>query len=379
MGEGAETDGSSVGLRVSVIPIKTSDRARGPFSPGVFAPPKRSVPSGSLRWPAAVWHVGLFDGLDPLTVARFIAQRTLYAFLVMLAVASLVFVAVHLSGDPVGGFTAPGASPEDKAAIRAKLGLDRPLTIQYLRFLEDATRGDFGDSWRARESAMRAVTGRLPATLRLAGAALALALLIGVPLGALAGSRPGGMVDALASIIAVLGQAIPGFWLGALLILVFAVRLRWLPSSGGDGWRGLILPAISLAAYPATFLTRLVRSSVIETMHEDFIRTAHAKGLSKATVVRVHALRNALLPALAYAGLQAGFLLGGAVVIESVFAYPGVGQLALTAVTDRDLPVIEAFVVVVAGLIVLVNLIVEFAAARLDPRLAPSQGAGAWR
>jgi peptide/nickel transport system permease protein len=224
---------------------------------------------------------------------------------------------------------------------------------------------------------MRAVLDRLPATLRLTGAALALALLIGIPLGALAGSKPGGALDVAASSIALLGQAIPGFWLGTLLILLFAVRLHWLPSSGGSGPRGLILPAIALAAYPAAFLARLVRSSLIETLAQDFIRTAHAKGLSTGVVIRIHALKNALLPALAFAGVQAGFLLGGAVVIESVFAYPGIGQLALNAVSDRDLPVIQAFVVLVAGMIVLVNLVIEVAARLLDPRL--TSGEPAWR
>lgn len=313
-------------------------------------------------------------------MARFLLLRTVYALLVMLAAASLTFAAIHLSGDPLSGFTAPGASPADKDAIRASLGLDRPVAVQYARFLEQASRGDFGDSWRARRPAMRAVLDRLPATLRLAGAALALAVLLGVPLGALAGSRSGGPLDFAASSVALLGQALPGFWLGTLLILVFAVRLRWLPSSGGQGLRALILPAIALAAYPTAFLARLVRSSLIETLNQDFIRAAHAKGLTNGTVIRVHALRNALLPALAYAGVQAGFLLGGAVVIENVFAYPGIGQLALNAVSDRDLPVIQAFVVLVAGMIVLANLLVELAARALDPRLAgDSNGSGAWR
>jgi len=312
-------------------------------------------------------------------VASFILQRIVYAVLVMLAVASLAFAAVHLSGDPLSGFTAPGASPQDQATIREHLGLDRPISVQYVRFLKRASIGDFGDSWRARQPAMRAVVDRLPATLRLAGAALAIALLIGIPLGALAGARPGGPLDFVASAVALLGQALPGFWLGALLILLFSVRLHWLPSSGGHGWRALVLPAATLAAYPAAFFARLVRSSLLETLNQDFIRTARGKGLRESTVIRIHALRNALLPALAYAGLQAGFLLGGGVVIESVFAYPGIGQLALNAVADRDLPVIQAFVVLVAGMIVLVNLIVDLAARKLDPRLVfSSDGGRAW-
>jgi len=322
-------------------------------------------------------RLGSTDGA-PL-VASFFLQRIIYALLVMLAVASLAFAAVHLSGDPLSGFTAPGASPQDQAAIRRQLGLDRPLSTQYLRFVVRAAHGDFGDSWRAREPARTAVLNRLPATLRLAGASLALALLIGIPLGALAGAKPGGPLDFVASTVALLGQALPGFWLGALLILIFSVRLHWLPSSGGDGWRALVLPAVALAAYPAAFLARLIRSSVVETLNQDFIRTARGKGLRESTVIGRHALRNALLPALAFTGIQAGFLLGGAVVIESVFAYPGIGQLTLQAVADRDLPVIQAFVVLVAGMIVLVNLLVEIAAHKLDPRLAfAPEGGRAW-
>ena len=312
-------------------------------------------------------------------MATWTVQRIVYALLVMLAVAGLAFASVHLSGDPIAGFTAPGASPQDKAAIRHNLELDRPLSVQYVRFLAHASHGDFGDSWRAREPAMRAVIDRLPATLRLAGAALALALLIGIPLGVLAGAKPGGPLDFIASAIALLGQALPGFWLGALLILLFSVRLHWLPSSGGHGIRSLILPSLTLAAYPGAFLARLVRSSLVETLNQDYIRTARGKGLRNAVVILGHALRNALLPALAYSGVQAGFLLGGAVVIESVFAYPGIGQLALNAVADRDLPVIQAFVALVAAMIVFVNLLVDVAARKLDPRLTfEPDGGRAW-
>jgi peptide/nickel transport system permease protein len=196
-----------------------------------------------------------------------------------------------------------------------------------------------------------------------------LALALGVAVGIAAGSRPGGLVDLAATLLALIGQAVPGFWLGTILILFFAVRLHWLPSSGGDGARAIVLPALTLGVYPAATIARLLRSSLIETLSHDYIRTARGKGLSSWAVVRGHALRNAALPTLAFVGFQLGFLLGGAVIVEGVFAYPGVGQLALQSVSSRDLPVVQAFVVVVATLIVVVGIAVDALGRWLDPRL----------
>lgn len=302
-------------------------------------------------------------------MVRFLVYRLVHALAVLLGVTTLVFALIHLSGDPLAGLLPPGSSPQQIAQIRHHYGLDRPLFVQYGSFLGHAARGDFGDSWRQQQPALGVVLERLPATLALAAAAVAIALLIGVPLGIAAGVRSGGALDVTATGVALLGQAVPGFWLGTLLILVFAVHLRWLPSSGAAGASSLILPAVTLAAYPAATIARLLRSSLAETMRQDYLRTARGKGLSGWAVVRGHALRNAALPALAFTGLQVSFLIGGAVVIESVFAYPGVGRLALDAVTTRDLPVVEAFVVVVAALIVAVNLGVDVLARWLDPRV----------
>jgi peptide/nickel transport system permease protein len=307
---------------------------------------------------------------------RFLLLRVIYAAAVLLGVTGLVFGLIHLAGDPLAGLVPPGSSPQQQATMRRAYGLDRSLPEQYARFLGRAVRGDFGESWRQRRPALVAVLDRLPATLALTAAAVALATLAGGVLGVLAGARPGGLLDTLATGVALLGQAVPGFWLGTLLILVFAVQFRWLPSSGLDGPRSLVLPAIALAAYPTATITRLLRVAMAETIGQDYVRTARAKGLSPLTVLRDHALRNALLPALAYVGLQIGFLLGGAVVIEAVFAYPGVGQLALGAVADRDIPVIQAFVVVLASLILGVNLLVDLLARWLDPRLSTPLGEG---
>ncbi len=297
-----------------------------------------------------------------------------YAAAVLLAVTSLVFGLLHLSGDPLAGLLPPGGSPEQEAAIRHHFELDRPLAVQYALFVGRALRGDFGESWRARRPAMEAVLDRLPATLTLTGAAVVLTLLIGVPLGIASGAKPGGLIDGVATGVALLGQALPGFWLGTVLILLFAVHVRWLPSSGGEGARAIVLPALTLAAYPAATVGRLLRSSLIETMAREFIRTARGKGLAPRTVVRSHALRNAALPTLAFVGVQTGFLLGGAVVVEAVFAYPGIGLLALQAVQDRDLPVVQAFVVVLATLIVAINLAVDLIARAVDPRLRIAGG-----
>jgi peptide/nickel transport system permease protein len=298
----------------------------------------------------------------------YLLGRLLYALAVLLGVSGLAFGVVHLSGDPLAALVPPGSSPAQEEALRRGFGLDRPLPEQYLGFLGRAVRGDFGESWRQRRPALDAVLDPLPATLALTGLALGLALLAGVGLGLLAGTRPGGVADAVARGLALLGQAVPGFWLGTLLILLFAVRLRWFPSSGLDGPRSLFLPAVALAAGAAA-IARLLRAALIETMGADYVRTARGKGLAPAAVLRGHALRNAALPTLAYVGLQVGFLLGGAVVVEAVFAYPGLGRLALGAVADRDLPVVQAVVVVLATLIVGTNLLVDVVARAIDPRL----------
>lgn len=299
--------------------------------------------------------------------------------LVLVVVASLVFGLMHASGDPLAGFVPPGASPEQQQAIRERLGLDRPLAVQYADFLSRAVRLDVGESWRARRDAFAVVAERVPATLALAGVALLLAATVGGCLALVASARPGGVVDALVRGAAVAALATPSFWLGTMLMLLFAVRLQWLPSSGGDGWRALVLPAATLAAYPAGMIARLLRGAMLEVAGRDYARTAVGKGLAPGVVRRRHLLPNAVVPVLAYLGVQAGFFLGGAVVVESVFAYPGIGRLALQAALDRDIPVVLAFVIVLAAAILLIDLVVETLAALIDPRLrgARREG-GAW-
>jgi peptide/nickel transport system permease protein len=299
----------------------------------------------------------------------FLVNRLLHAVAVLFGVVSVTFALLHLAGDPLAGLMPPGAAPEVESQIRAAYGLDRPLPEQYLDFVGRAMRGDFGDSWRQGRPALEAVLERLPTTLWLTALATILAVVVGTFLGVSAAARPGSAWDIVARSTALLGQAVPAFWLGTMLILLFSVGLQWLPSSGLEGPGGIILPALSLAAYPAATLTRLLRASVIETLGADYIRAARAKGLSRSRILIGHALRNAALPALAFTVLQVGFLLGGAVIVEGVFAYPGIGGLALDAVAARDIPLVEAFVWVVAVMILVVNLLTDTLAMLLDPRL----------
>jgi peptide/nickel transport system permease protein len=299
----------------------------------------------------------------------FLVIRLLHAVAVLFGVVSVTFALLHLAGDPLAGLIPPGATPEVESQLRTLYGLDRPLTEQYLHFVGRAMRGDFGDSWRQGRPALGAVLERLPATLWLTAMATTLAVAVGFVLGVSAAARPGSWWDVVARSTALLGQAVPAFWLGTMLILLFAVGLQWLPSSGLQGPGGVILPALSLAAYPAATLTRLLRASMIETLGADYIRTARAKGLSRSRILIGHALRNAALPALAFTGLQVGFLLGGAVIVEGVFAYPGIGGLALEAVAARDIPLVEVFVWVVAIMILVVNIFTGALTTLLDPRL----------
>lgn len=294
-------------------------------------------------------------------------RRIAILALTVLAASSSVFVLIHLSGDPTDGFLAPGAPPEVRAATRERLGLDQPLVTQYLQFTGRTFTGDFGESWRNRQPALQSVLERLPATLRLASAAVAISVSLGLTLGVLSAWLGSGLLRSGVCLFAMLGQAFPAFWLGTLGIVVFAVELRWLPSSGSDGWRALILPAFTLAAYPGSLIARMTQTSLLDVASRPYITQAHAKGLPPRAIWLRHSLPNALLPTLGIVGLQAGFLVGGTIVVESVFAYPGLGRLALQAASERDLPVIQAFVVVSIILVSCVNIIVDLIAAAIDP------------
>jgi ABC-type dipeptide/oligopeptide/nickel transport system permease component len=291
------------------------------------------------------------------------------AVLVLFGVTSIVFVLIQLSGDPARLLLPPEATAAQIAQFHRDFGLDKPILIQYIDYVSHAVTGNFGLSIRHEEPAMQLVLERAPATAELTLVALFFALLIAIPTGILAATNRRSVVDAAAVGIAVLGQAMPVFLLGIILILVFSVKLGWLPVGGLVGPQSLILPGITLGAYSAAVMARLLRSSLIEVLEQDYIRTAKAKGFDRVSVIRKHALKNAAIPVVTVFGLQVATLFGGAVITESVFSYPGMGRLALQAISDRDFPVVEAFVVVVSAIVIFANLLVDLAYALLDPRI----------
>jgi peptide/nickel transport system permease protein len=302
-------------------------------------------------------------------VQQFIARRLLDAIFVVLGVSFVVFIMVHLSGDPVLLMLPLDASQQQIDAFRHRLGFDQPLLIQYLRFLSGVARGDFGVSLRFDQPALRLVAERLPATAELALVSLALAMGFGVPAGVIAAVGRGRGWDVGIRMLALVGQAVPIFWLGIMLILLFGERLRVLPTSGTGTWRHVVLPAVSLAAYSAASISRLQRSAMLEVLGREYVTTARAKGLRNVTVIMKHALRNALIPVVTVIGLQMGTLLGGAIITETIFAWPGVGRLSLQAIQSRDYVLVQASVFVVATVFVLINLVVDVLYAVLDPRI----------
>ena len=295
------------------------------------------------------------------------------ALLVVFGVCTLVFLLIHLvPGDPVEAMLGESARPADRQALRESLGLDRPLAEQYVRYLGGLARLELGQSFQFKRPVVDLLAERIPPTLELAGAALALALVLAVPLGVLAARNRGGALDSGAMGFSLLGISIPNFWLGPLLIMVFSLWLGWTPVSGRDGPASLILPAITLGTGLAAVLARMVRSSLLEVLGEDYVRTARAKGLSETAVLWHHALRNAWLPVLTLVGLQLGGLLGGAVITETVFAWPGVGSLLVEAIQNRDYPVVQASVLFVSLVYVLVNTMTDLVYSWIDPRIRPA-------
>ena len=299
----------------------------------------------------------------------FVARKILHTLFVALGVVTLVFAALRLSGDPAATMLPGDASVDELKDLRHALGLDQPLWAQYLGFLRGAATGDFGTSFRHQQPALPLVLERLPATLELAGAALLLAVVVALPLGVLAAIYRGRALDVLAMAFAVVGQATPYFWMGIMLILIVSVELGWLPTSGRGGLERLILPAITLGTHFAASLARLTRTSMLEVLGQQFVTTARAKGLSEWSVILGHALKNAAVPVVTLIGLQFGTLLGGAVVTETIFAWPGVGRLAVQSIFVRDYPVVQAGVFVLALTFVMINLAVDLLYGVLDPRI----------
>jgi peptide/nickel transport system permease protein len=299
----------------------------------------------------------------------YVGKRLLHALFVLWAVSVAVFLVARLAGDPAALFVGQTGTEADLVRVRHLLGLDKPLAVQYAIFLGGALRGDLGASIFYDQPALALVGQRLPATCELALAALLLALMAGVPAGVFAALRRGRIGDWGVVGLAVCGQSVPVFVSGVLAVMVFAVWLRWLPPSGQGGMLHLVLPATTLAAFSAAKIARLTRTSMLESLHEDYVRTARAKGAAPRRVVWRHALRNAALPVLTMAGLELGQLLSGVVVTETIFAWPGVGLLIMEAVSHRDYPVIQAVALVIAAVFVVVNLLVDLAYGLVDPRI----------
>jgi peptide/nickel transport system permease protein len=294
-----------------------------------------------------------------------LAQTALVVFLSL----SAVFGMTRLAGDPVLLFMPMDIQAKDVNEWRQRLGFDDSVAVQYARFLGGALRGDFGESLRYRQDALGLVLQRLPATLQLAASALVLTLLVAVPLGVVTAVRRDSWFDHLGTILTVLGQAVPGFWLGLMLIYLFAVHLRWLPTGGMGGLAHLVMPSLVLAAFFAARIARLTRSTVLDVLQEDYIQTARAKGLGAGGVIGKHTLRNSAIPIVTLVGLEAGQLIGGAVITETIFAWPGLGRLTVQALLNRDFPVVLAAVSLTSIVYTLLNLIVDLAYGWLDPRV----------
>ena len=300
---------------------------------------------------------------------QYIARRLVQTLLVLLGVTALSFGTMFLSGDPTMLMASETWNREQIEDFRQQMGFDRPWYVQYGDFVSRAVRGDFGTSLRQQQPTFTLIGQRLPATLQLASSAMAIALVFGLPLGVLAAVRRGSVWDNALMLFGLLGQSMPVFWLGLLLIMIFAVGLGWFPVAGADTPQHLILPATTLGLFSTAYIARMARSSMLEVLGRDFVRTARAKGLPSRNVVIRHALRNALIPLVTVIGLQFGALLGGAVITETIFAWPGVGRLTIQAIQTKDLPLVQACVVLLASIFVLVNLAVDLLYTYLDPRI----------
>ena len=300
----------------------------------------------------------------------YLIRRSLQSLLLILLVTVVVFLLLHITpGDPATIILGEQATPEQIADLRRTMGLDRPLLEQYLRFLSNAVQGNFGQSIRAQRAASEVVIERLPATLQLTAGAFAFAVLVGMPIGILSAVKRFSLWDHGSMLIALLAQSMPVFWLGLMLIVVFAVQLRWLPASGMGQPQHLILPAVTLGTFLIGLIIRLTRSSMLEVLSQEYVRTARAKGLRERTFLVRHALKNALIPVVTLLGLQLGLLLGGAVITETVFAWPGMGMATVTAIHQRDYPVVQTAVLVSAVLVVGINWSVDVVYHFLDPRI----------
>lgn len=302
-------------------------------------------------------------------MGSYLIRRLIQSVIAIWGVSTIVFLILRLSGDPALVMLPPGGTPEDLARLRTQLGFDRPLPVQYLDFLWGVVRGDFGHSFYQSQPAMELVLQRFPATLQLAIAAMVIALIVGVTAGVISARYRNSWWDRVTMLVALIGQAMPSFWLGILMVLVFSVWLRWFPPTGRGSLEQMILPSVTLGLVSMATIARMTRSAMLEVLGQDYVRTARSKGLAEQTVLYRHALRNAALPVVTVAALELSLVLGGAVIVETIFAWPGVGRLAVDSIAARDFPVVQAVVVFVSTLYIAINLVTDLAYGVLDPRI----------
>jgi len=299
----------------------------------------------------------------------YILKRLFHSIFVLVGISLVVFIILHLTGDPAALLMPMDATPEQVAQFRQEMGFNDPIIVQYWRFFKGTLRGDFGQSFRHNQPALELVMERMPATIQLTLAAMVIALLVAIPVGIISAIRRNSILDHIGMTGALLGQSTPVFWLGIMLILIFSVTLQWFPSSGRGEIQHLVLPAITLGMFTMARTARMMRSSMLEVLGQEYMKTAKAKGLNPLAVVLKHALKNAAIPVVTIVGMELGTLLGGAVITETIFAWPGVGRLAVQAIYNRDYPVVQAAVFLLASIFVLVNLVVDLLYTYLDPRV----------
>jgi peptide/nickel transport system permease protein len=305
-------------------------------------------------------------------MGNLVIKRAIYSIIVLWGISTMIFFLLRLSGDPTDMMLSPEATYEERQEYRHSMGFDRPLSVQYVIFLKDVIRLDFGESLRYKKPAMSLVFERLPATLELSAVGLGIALLFAIPLGIISALKRGTWLDSLGLFIAMLGQSFPVFWLGIMLILLFSENLHFLPSGGTGNWKNLILPGLTLSALTMATVMRILRSSLIDQLESDYMRTAKAKGLTFTYAVLRHALKNAAIPVVTIIGISIGLMLGGAIITETVFAWPGMGRLLTQAVTNRDYPIVQAFVFLNGVIILVLNFIVDILYTLIDPRVRVS-------
>ena len=302
-------------------------------------------------------------------MSRYFLSKLAQSVLLLFGVLLLVFAMVRVTGDPATLMMSREASPEDLEEFRERMGFNDPLLVQFGRFMSGAIVGDFGDSLHFKTPALPMVLERLPATLQLAITALFFAVVIGVPLGLISGFNPGSLIDNIARGLALLGQSVPNFWLALIMIIYFAVQLQWFPSFGRDEWKSVIMPAFVLGLPVMGQMVRMTRSSVLEIRGEDYIRTARSKGLERRTIYTKHVFRNVAIPLVSVIGVQFGYMLGGSIYIEAIFAWPGMGQLLEQSIGWRDFPLVQALAVFTAVVVLALNLVTDMAYALIDPRI----------